>query len=202
MIRTISGRLGIMLVACSAAIALCLSLGAHTAWASPAQLDSLSGYVAVSTLGKKEPVHAYYTKYKVSNVKSSNTSVVTAKAAANGKYLQVKLHKVGVSNVSMKINGKKKTLRFVVRKYVNPCSSFKIGAKNYKTMFNSSREIDTRGSHSSGALSIKPAKGWKLSWISRDGVKVRNGSKANSYASVYACFKNTRTGATENLFLM
>lgn len=182
-------------------VALGLSLNVGEAWAGGAPgsptIKDLSGK-SLTVMYKGEGYDTgfrYYSadKKKITNVSSSNPSVATAKATHYRSYygLQVQINSVGTTKISYKINGKKRSVNYVVKEYANPFTSFKVGGKNYVSAFNpgsikySSAYVVT-GSFS-GKLSVKLAKGWKLvkAWVPGRTIKyVKNGSKISKVKSI------------------
>ena len=182
-------------------VALGLSLNVGEAWAGGAPgaptIKDLSGK-SFTVMYKGEGYdtgYRYYSadKKKITNVSSSNPSVATAGAMHYGSYygLQVQISSVGTTKISYKINGKKRSVNYVVKEYANPFASFKVGGKDYTSAFNPgsikySSAYVVAGSLS-GKLSVKLAKGWKLvkAWVPGKKIKyVKNGSKISKTKSI------------------
>lgn len=147
----------------------------------------------------------------VTNVKSSKSNVVKASWDSDvPDCIRVKAKKPGTSKISftLKYNGKTKKFncKFVVRKYKNPCKSFKINGKNYASKFkNRSEHAITYKGSKKYKISLKAAKGWKLTETYFYNGKT-NKSKAiknnqtitcpkgkDAYSSVEAWFYNKKT---------
>lgn len=150
-----------------------------------------------------------------SNVKSSDERVATAYAADSG--IRIFTNKAGKAKITYKTNGKKASFNVVVKKWVNPMKSFKVGsseyAKGFKSdwayFYNSTRKLLT------GKVSIKPAAGWELTSLVThkktelgdfpqpygEDLELSNGAKVKNRVWILAYFKNSKTGLEERVQL-
>ena len=111
---------------------------------------------------------------KASDLKTSNKSVVSIKQAKQkdtylGKYcyyLYLKAQKPGTATVSVKLKGKTYTTKVIVKKYVNPVKSVKIGSTSVSgSKFNSSSVVNLSYGKFAGTklkTTVVLKKGWKL----------------------------------------
>lgn len=111
---------------------------------------------------------------KASDLKTSNKSVVSIKQAKQkdtylGKYcyyLYLKAQKPGTATVSVKLKGKTYTTKVIVKKYVNPVKSVKIGSTSvFGSKFNSSSVVNLSYGKFAGKklkTTVVLKKGWKL----------------------------------------
>lgn len=148
---------------------------------------------------------------KVTNVKSSNKKVLTASwHADNATIVELKLKKAGKANVSFNLVNKGKTTKFktavTVKKWQNPCASFKAGNTNYVSKFKKQSwyTVSHKGTPKR-KVSVKAAKGWKLCQVyyqKGDGkywTKMKNNSsvkfsvKKKDYMYITAEFQNEKT---------
>lgn len=145
---------------------------------------------------------------KIKNRKSSNKKVLTISEAGKKNYVGLELLKAGKAVVSFDVVYKGKTTSLktsvTVRKYARPCSSFKVGNKEYASKIKKSSFFHQgyKGKkRTKEKVSIKAAKGWKLNYITYIGpdgkekkVKNKNYVKYDD-GSVYmiAYFQNKKT---------
>ena len=192
-----------------ATLALCLSVGAGKAWAGaqPGDLaiENLKGTVVVSLKSKAEYPDGGYRQYQssknpnkaISAAKSSNKKVATVKAnksTYNGStyyWLTVQIKKAGTTKITYKFGGKKYSVKYKVKNYVNPLKKLKIGSKNYASKFNpkalssgSDLAVASVGSMPKGKVSIKLKSGWKFVkgwyWKNNTMKYFKNGGKIPS----------------------
>lgn len=207
----------VAILAGALAVALGLTLGASKAWAggqpdSPRLEDLTHKTYTISYKGKG--VDSGYRQYqsvkayskKISNAKSSDTSVATVEVQAfkaNGKrfyVLGVYVKKTGTTNISFKWGSKAYTVKYKVVPYANPVKSIKIGSKDFTKKFapkaltwgSDSVMAGTSANSYSGKVVIKPAKGWtvKRIWCWKNASStspkfVKNGAKVSSVKSVW-----------------
>ena len=182
-------------------VALGLSLNVGEAWAGGAPgaptIKDLSGK-SFTVMYKGEGYDVGFRSYsadkkKITNVSSSNPSVATAGAMHYGSYygLQVQINSVGTTKISYKINGKKRSVNYVVKEYANPFASLKVGGKDCTAAFNPGSVKNSVGyivsGPLSGKLSVKLKKGWKLvkAWVPGRSIKyVKNGGKVSKTRTI------------------
>ena len=214
-------RAGIAILAAVAAIALALSCGAGKAWAGGGgSIDYLdkNKTVYVSYLGKDLDlgVRGYGDAKSIAKEKSSNTQVATVavyKTTTGGTWynMVVTLKRPGATKLSYTHAGKKHAVNYVIKKYANPIKAFKIGAKNYASLFTAKKmQCNSNGSYSAatpakafnGKMKITPAAGWKVNSIhtstSAGIAKLKNGSKLKATTFLQVEMKNKKTGQLEN----
>ena len=175
-------------IAGAIAVMLGLSLGVSQAWAggqpgSPTLEDLCKKTYTISFKSSDTMTLSYNSSKsptkKIANVKSSNAAVATAEAnsySANGKTIytmNIKVFKAGTTKISFKFGSKKYTVKYVVKPYKNNLASFKVGAKNYKSLFDPSAIERTSYSipasvkvkNISGKVQVKLKSGWKIKKI-------------------------------------
>ena len=176
----------VLAMAAIVALAICLMVGASTAWAgaqpgSPTLEDLNKGTYIVSLRNKsgETEYHQFSSekspKAKIAHAKSSKPGVADVEVYGEGGFysMQVLVKKVGTTKITYKWGGKKHTVKFVVKKYTSPVKSFKVGSKNYAAKFTPKAIGKTEGGGSivavkagskplTGKVNIKLAKGWKL----------------------------------------
>lgn len=107
--------------------------------------------------GKYEIFHCKVSGKKVT-VKSDNTKVVTARIVDDE--LLVTLKKPGIANLKVKIGKKTYNSKIVVKKYVNPLESVKIGKTTIKgKAFNKNNIASVKYSKNGGSITVKGGKG-------------------------------------------
>lgn len=103
-------------------------------------------------------------KSEIKKLKSSNTKVATVEAkdgyvrATYGKH-------AGTTVISCTVRGKKISTKFVVKKYQNPLTSFKVGKNQYKGKLNRTTSYD--------AHNVKARKKQTITWKARKGWKIK-----------------------------
>ena len=156
----------IMMLAVVATPAQAVSVGRRR------NVSELKGTVAVY-LRAKNPETAngwgagwqsfYFKKGEVKNLKSSKTSVLDAHLYESEGQMVFTGNKPGTAKVTFKYNGKKRTVKVVVKRYVNAFKRLTIGGKSYKKGFNSLYDSTVSFKKLRGKkISVAPAKGWKL----------------------------------------
>lgn len=70
---------------------------------------------------------------EIKDVKSSNTSVCRLQVKQG--YLRAFYYKTGTATITCKVKGKKISTKLVVKKYASPVKNFKIGKKEFASMF-------------------------------------------------------------------
>jgi len=153
----------------------------------------------------------------VKNLKTSNKKVVTVdwskENAGNLEFIARGVGKATVSGAFYK--GKKKISSFkikvTVHKYVSPVKTFKIGKKDYASLFkkDGSPTRKLKGKVS-GKLQIKAKKGWKIEYINGniDGKyheSIKNGKKLTikkEFSDVGVGFYNQKLDRSEYVSLV
>ncbi len=120
------------------------------------------------------------------------------------------------AELSFTIGGKEYTTRIIVKPYVNPCKTFKVGSRDFKSKFDKTcpYNLTRQKKVISGKAVIKAKKGWKIKRIElNEGfssgkiVKIKNGKNVvlnpaafdNVGGSFRAIFKNKKS--TEEIWL-
>ena len=117
-------------------------------------------------------------KYKITNIKSSNTAVATPFTEESGGVTNLKVypHKAGTAIISCRVNGKTYKTKFIARKYVCPLTYIKLGSATMtSSKFKKTDEIHLsyrKYAKKNQKISVKPAKGWKIK-----GIYCSNGTK-------------------------
>ena len=99
-------------------------------------------------------------------------------------YVHIEPKKPGKASVSFNYKWKGKTTKynftFVIKKYVCPVASFKIGSKEYASAFKTDFKKNVTKTVS-GKVSVKAKKGWKLLdigyWTNSKYKEIKNGAK-------------------------
>ena len=196
---------------CAMALLFALTFGASQAWAGgqPGNpcLEDLGGktyVVSLKTYADVPSIQSYASakspEKKISGVKSSNPKVATAQAAKGGPYyyLCVDIKKTGTTKITFKQGGKKHTVKYIVKAYKNPVTSFKLGDKNYASKFDPENmllssvytAVGVNAKTLKGKVQLKPASGWKVKkiwyWNSKAKMKfVKNGGKISNGVTAY-----------------
>lgn len=127
--------------------------------------------------------------FQVTKVTNSKKSIATVKTQTRDGQIELATtpKKVGTTKITLTyvVNGEKKTksYRIVVKKYVRPCRTFKIGSTNFAPQLKKHMHLWQQKSVS-GKLSIKTAKGWKLTRVTLVNKRgkmrtIKNGSKVS-----------------------
>lgn len=153
-------------------------------------------------------------KAKVKNLKSSNQKIVKVSWNAEQRdIINVDYYRTGKAKISFDlIYGKVKkhfTCKVIVKNYVNPCKSFKLGSKNYASGFSSkSQQYVTYKGTKKYKVSVKPAKGWKLQEIlfynNKTTKVIKNNSTVtckSSWNYIAAYFYKPGTGEYQSNFI-
>lgn len=154
---------------------------------------------------------AFTTNKKITKVKSNNTKVLKVLDTMDG-YLYLQTMKPGKATLTFRLNGKKKTVSIVVKKYKNPFASYKVNGKNYASRFKKqcAGSIGLNNTSSiSGKVKITPAKNWQVKRIEayvpgggKTFRKVKNGAKLpDGTTTVTAIMVNTKTGVWQRTHL-
>ena len=145
----------------------------------------------------------------IKSIKSSNKKVVSY-YFVQGSNVWFCPNKAGKTVISFKVvnKGKSTTLKtkVTVKKYQRPCSSFKVGSKEYASKFKKEAFYYGKKPLGKKKISVKAAKGWTVSSISvsygdNTAKKIRNKSyitfSANSGldTQILVKFKNKKTKA-------
>lgn len=140
----------------------------------PQSISKLKGTV---TLANGNFYGYTFAKGKLTDVKSSNEKVVAP--LLNDTTLYLSPMKAGKATVSYKYKGKTRKVKIVVKKYVNPIKTLKLGNKNYAKLFKKS--IYGRAAYKNYVgkrIKVVPATGWKLKSLRYAKTKkLKNGGK-------------------------
>lgn len=197
-----------------AALTVAGLFGSMTAEAAVPKLytTEMTCYVMNPLMSYVEDIEGVKSTSQITNLKSSNPSVATVSkekmSGSENASIVVLAKKAGKTVVSFTVKygtglkkSKKLKLNVTVKKYTNPCKSFKIGTKEYASYFKSTTFGFAKGSGKTLKVSVKARSGWKLDHLyvrsSRGETKdIKNNSKLNTktYPSVYAQFVNKKTG--------
>ena len=158
------------------------------------------------------PIQNFPKNGKITKVTSSNPKVVKASVAEySNSTIELYVKKTGKATVKVKIKAGKKTYNLkcsvVVRNYVSPISSLKIGNKQYKSSVSKLDYFSIKyKKNSKYKISVKCKKNWQLTHIGFfEGSKYKtiknNGKitvkKVNSY--LVLSFYNSKTKALEDI---
>ena len=125
---------------------------------------------------------------KITSVKSSNKEIIelnsmyTSRSSYyyfsdkttrdNNPYVDISVYakKAGKATVTYKVDGEKKTQKFVIKDYTNPVKSFilsGISTKNLKSVFdsNSYNNRTLKKDAKAGEMTFKAASGWKITSV-------------------------------------
>lgn len=166
--------------------------------------DGVSKYTSViSIMGCSK-------KSEIKNLKSSNKAVV--KVTAQDGYIRAQYgNKAGKATITCTVKGVKLKTTLTVKKYSNPCSTFKIGSTNFTSKFNKDDSYVQKKAFKNQTLNIKLKSGWKITTLSVYNGKTTkrytvNSSKFSkkitlngSYGVIYVNLTNTKTGISECL---
>lgn len=149
----------------------------------------------------------HFKKGVVKNAKSSNKSVVDVWLYEDEIVFYAT--KPGTAKVSFKYKGEKRTVKVVVKRYVNAFKKLTIGGKSYKNGFKTIYDSSTSFTKLRGKkISVTPAKGWKLvsiqSYVPGKGsqkdklVTIKNNAKVPKKASyvIYITLQNKSNKGT------
>ena len=110
------------------------------------------------------------TKYKITNLKSSKSSVVDAEASSSstGTFIRFSVKKKGTARITFKVKAGAKTYSYkckvTVWPYSNPVKTLKIGNRDYASKFKTGRYY-TIGKKFSGKIKLGLKAGWTLQTI-------------------------------------
>lgn len=196
------------------AIMLVGTFGSATAEAAVPKLQTTEDvcYVEKPLMSYCYGVENINSPKQITNLKSSDPSVATVSTDSGIGNTKVSIlalaKKPGKAVISFTAKygvGLKKTkklkMTLTVKKYENPCQSFKIGTKNYASEFKDSTFGMMKNPGKKLKVSVKARSGWKLDHIyvmSRQGQSknIKNNTTLNlkKFPSVYATFRNKKTG--------
>ena len=197
------------------ALAASLSLGVGNAYAGGGSFDiSLISAKKIGLSYNPKSIdwwnkYSFTTKKKLTNVKSSNPKVLTAKASGK-KYMTLVTKKPGIAKLTYKLNGKKKTTTIVVKNYTNPLKTFKVGNQNcasqYKNRCDGYTSSLDKYENIIGKVTVKPNKNWKIKTMKAfclGGFKtIKNKSKLPSETTtVQLIMQNTKTKVLQRIYL-
>lgn len=126
----------------------------------------------------------------ITKAESSDEDVFTVdeeQTVGSSYNISIKLAKVkkeSKAELSFTLGGKEYTTDIIVKPYVNPCKTFKIGSKDFRDKFNKTPQYNLTRQKKviSGKTVIKAKKGWKIKKIElNEGfssgkiVKIKNG---------------------------
>jgi hypothetical protein len=121
---------------------------------------------------------------KIKNLKSTSSDI---KVEAKNGYIKATFgDKAAKATISCKVNGTKISTVVEVKKYTNPCKSFKIGSTNFTSKFKTTSTYRQSKSFKKQKLSITMNDNWKIT-----GVYVYNGSSTNSWTVNGTSFSKT-----------
>lgn len=100
---------------------------------------------------------------EIKKLKSSNKNI---RVAARDGYIRVEFgKKAAKSTITCTVKGVKLKTTFTVKKYTNPCKTFKIGKTNLLSKFNKNDVLRTNKAFKKQKLDIKLKSGWKISSV-------------------------------------
>ena len=138
--------------------------------------EGMSGYLETA-----DPMSG--DKIKITNVATSNKSVINPKAVVKYYYMKYTSKKYGTATVTYTMSYTNEdgdavienvTENHRVAKYVRPVKSFKIGSTNYAAKFKSTPHVNAK-SALKGKVSVKPAAGWTIKKIRKVNSKITSG---------------------------
>ena len=138
--------------------------------------------------------------------KSSNPKVLSVDGAYSGA-VDLTVKKAGKATITVGYEGETYTIKFIVKKYVSPVKTLKIGKKNYASKLKKWDYTLASTSKLKGKLNVVPAKNWKLKsaklgyytkGMSYKTKSVKNGAKING-VYLTLTFKNKKTKVVETL---
>ena len=170
-------------------------------------IKSISLYAVKPRQTNMVPINWVSDKKQIKNLKCSNSKVasVSIKKHSGACFLAIVPKKAGKVKISFTAKygenlqySKKLNFKVTVLKYSNPCKSFKIGSKQYASLFKNNPEAKVRPQNKKLKISVKPNKGWavkKIEVYSDLYKKVRNGGKVNMKKGGEICvtFRNKKT---------
>lgn len=145
---------------------------------------------------------------EIKNLKSSNKDI---KVAPRNGYIHVEFgKKAAKSTITCTVKGVKLKTTLTVKKYSNPCKTFKIGKTNLTSKFNQVDVLKTNKAYKNQKLDIKLKNGWKISSVhvtsgtgSYKNYKVDKSSfskkitLSNNYGFLYVYCYNEKTKVSE-----
>lgn len=128
-------------------------------------------------------------------------------------YIRVEFgKKAAKSTITCTVKGVKLKTTFTVKKYTNPCKTFKIGKTNLLSKFNKNDVLRTNKAFKKQKLDIKLKSGWKISSVhvtsgtgSYNNYRVNKSSfskkitVSNNYGYIYVYCYNEKTKVSECL---
>ena len=201
-------------VLCVALAGACaLGCGVAMAGATATQADALT-YTAYLTMDQFDGNHVAYlgqtTETLVftgngvtpTDLKSSNKKVAVFPVEGIPASLYVDFKKAGTTTITYKVNGKKHTSKWTIKKFTNPFATFKSGSKNLKSAGSAAAlngtitgqasvytlegkdflyqdgtaQGDSLDLQEGKKLIVKPSKGWKVYHINMGGKHVKSGT--------------------------
>ena len=144
---------------------------------------------------------------EIYDLKSTNEKVIYPEVYDDDTIL-LNVYKPGKATISCTYHGEEYSINYIVKKYVNPVKSFKIGKKEYAKKFKKRELCNLSVKTLKGKLKIVPAKNWKIKKINLNYIKsgnmltkkVKNGQKIKG-VEVWVTLKNKKTKAVERLIL-
>ena len=179
------------------------------------EVQAASGRVYVN------PYSATVVTYKPGSALSRFSSVISIMGSSN-KYIKVAPRdgyirvefgkKAAKSTITCTVKGVKLKTTFTVKKYTNPCKTFKIGKTNLLSKFNKNDVLRTNKAFKKQKLDIKLKSGWKISSVhvtsgtgSYNNYRVNKSSfskkitVSNNYGYIYVYCYNEKTKVSECL---
>lgn len=156
------------------------------------------------------------TNCKITNLKSNKGGVWLRNY---GEYFTINTQSfTGTAKITYKFNGVSQTFKYTVKKYANPCKSFKIGSTDYAKKFNSKTTLYSFRNIKKQKLTIKANSGWIITKIETCSNRYNKNTDYNYYypykssftinnvtlfsngqSHIYVTFKNTNNGAENTL---
>ena len=164
--------------------------------------NSFSGVISIMGCRKAK---------EIKNLKSSNKDI---KVAARDGYIRVEYgKKAAKSTITCTVKGVKLKTTFTVKKYSNPCKTFKIGKTKLTSKFNKINVIGTNKAFKNQKLDVKLKDGWKIrsvhvtsgtgSYSDYNSINKSSFSKkitvSNNYGYIYVYCYNEKTKVNECL---
>ena len=154
------------------------------------------------------PKGEYDLSMNLSKCKSTNKDVLFYSYIFSDS-IEVEVQKAGTATLICIYKGDRYKVKYIVKEYVNPVKTLKIGKKNYAKMFKKLNCVLDYAYPFSGKLNIVPAKNWvlkkaQLTYLTKDGglrtKTVKNGAKIKGVA-LSLTLKNKKTKAVETICL-
>ena len=104
---------------------------------------------------------------KASQIKKLKSSSKDVKVYAKNGYIRAEFGKKAIkkATITCKVKGVHLKATLSVKKYTNPCSSFKLGKTNLTSKFSKTDVFKTNKNYKNQKLTIKMNKGWKITKV-------------------------------------